>query len=82
MFPPAHDPPDLGIPPNGGPRPSDKPRVVPPSTQCPPQGFGARAHRGAYVRFLTFFFNFYALFIVQEWSFLDGIKSGTSLKFG
>ena len=62
------------------------------------RGFwGPELTEALYVRFLTCFFYliFYALFIVvlmimqnkigvieQEWSFLDGIKSGTSLKFG
>ena len=97
MIPPVDDPPDLGIPPNGGPLPV---RSVRPGHQrnARPQGIlGARAHRGALCEILDvfFFLIFYALFIVvlmimqnkigvieQEWSFLDGIKSGTSLKFG
>ncbi|KAL6323327.1 hypothetical protein AAG906_029334 [Vitis piasezkii] len=50
MFPPADDPPDLGIPPNGGPLPvRTNPRVRPGHQRnARPQGIlGARAHRGA-----------------------------------
>ena len=100
MFPPADDPPDLGIPPNGGPLPvRTNPRIRPGHQRNarPQVILGARAHRGALCEILDvfFFLIFYALFIVvlmimqnkigvieQEWSFLDGIKFGTSLKFG
>ena len=106
MFPPADDPPDLGIPPNRGPLPvrrnpnsKPNPRVrFGHRRNAQPQGIrGVRAHRDALCEILDvfFFLIFYALFIVvlmimqnkigvieQEWSFLDGIKSGTSLKFG
>ena len=69
-----------------------------PSTQCPAAGDSggpSSPRRSMWDSWRVFFLIFYALFIVvlmimqnkigvieQEWSFLDGIKSGTSLKFG
>ncbi|KAL6338991.1 hypothetical protein AAG906_024142 [Vitis piasezkii] len=86
MFPPAEDPLDLGIPPNRGPLPVRTNPNSEPNTRvrsghrrnARPQGIrGARAHRIV----LMIMQNKIGV-TEQEWSFLDGIKSGTSLKFG
>ncbi|RVW67464.1 hypothetical protein CK203_064110 [Vitis vinifera] len=119
MFPPADDPPDLGIPPNRGPLPvrrnpnsKPNPRVRsgyrrnaqpqgirgskltealygshPTAALCPSGAFvpainampGRRGFWGP--ELAEALYNKIGV-IEQEWSFLDGIKSGTSLKFG
>ncbi|RVW66985.1 hypothetical protein CK203_066081 [Vitis vinifera] len=67
MFPPADDPPDLGIPPNRGPlpvrrNPNSKPNPRVRSghrRNARPQGIrGVRAHRGALWEILDVFFYF------------------------
>ncbi|RVW64657.1 hypothetical protein CK203_066492 [Vitis vinifera] len=94
MFPPADDPPDLGIPPNRGPlpvrrNPNSKPNlafVLAIDAMPGRRGFGgSELTEALYVGFLTFVLMIMQNkigVIEQEWSFLDGIKSGTSLKFG
>ncbi|KAL6322606.1 hypothetical protein AAG906_014276 [Vitis piasezkii] len=68
MFPPADDPPDLGIPPNRGPLPVRRnPNSKPNPRVCSghrrnaqPQGIrGVRAHRGSLRGILDGFFYFY-----------------------
>ncbi|KAL6323291.1 hypothetical protein AAG906_029298 [Vitis piasezkii] len=66
MFPPADDPPDLGIPPNGGPLPvRTNPRVRPGHQRnARPQGIlGARAHRGALCEILD---DYCIAYILEE----------------
>ncbi|RVW64767.1 hypothetical protein CK203_061991 [Vitis vinifera] len=114
MFPPADDPPDLGIPPNRGPlpvrrNPNSKPNSRVRSCHrrnARPQGIRGGSHptaalcpsgqtlafvpainampgrRGFWGPELTEALYNKIGVIEQEWSFLDGIKSGTSLKFG
>ena len=73
MFPPADDPPDLGIPPNRGPLPVRRTLTlnltlafVPAIDTMPGRrGFGGfELTEALYVRFLTCSFIFSALFIV------------------
>ncbi|RVW59641.1 hypothetical protein CK203_103290 [Vitis vinifera] len=122
MFPPADDPPDLGIPPNRGPlpvrrNPNSKPNLAfvlaidampgrrgfggseltealygshPTAALCPsgqtlafvPAINAMPGRRGFWGPELTEALYNKIGVIEQEWSFLDGIKSGTSLKFG
>ncbi|RVW58443.1 hypothetical protein CK203_114829 [Vitis vinifera] len=75
MFPPADDPPDLGIHPTAALCPSGQTLAfVPAINAMPPQGIlGAELTEALYNKIGV---------IEQEWSFLDGIRSGTSLKSG
>ncbi|KAL6310895.1 hypothetical protein AAG906_025839 [Vitis piasezkii] len=82
MFPPADDPPDLGIPPNRGPLPVRRN----PNSKPNPRGFGVRAHRGALRGILDVFFYFTALFRICFSHFTEKIsrhfkKSPTIVSF-
>ncbi|RVW70903.1 hypothetical protein CK203_060004 [Vitis vinifera] len=83
MFPPADDPPDLGIPPNRGPlpvrrNPNSKPNPRVRSghrRNARPQGIrGVRAHRGALWEILDVFFYFPAVFRICFSHFTEKIS--------